>query len=256
MSIEPVFQEMSPGKKPPVPLLLKAVVIVISISALLFFCINLVLAFRLNTTTAKLAEAQRATRQSQELCATAQTDKDRLVKENEKMQADITSYLAVTTKMQKDKEALEKILSDSQKKIEAKTVEAERFKQRLKKADKMLMGEGGAVKKRASREEDALKKRLADLEASILKERAQYNYNLAVAYARAEMYDEAIDTYERSLSYDKNNADAHYNLGVLYDTVKGRTEEAIAQYKEYLALQPDASDREEVEASIKRLSGE
>ena len=76
-----------------------------------------------------------------------------------------------------------------------------------------------------------------------------------MAYTQANLYDEAIEAYEKSLTFDQNNAEAHYNLGLLYDKVKTDPEKAVLHYKKYLELKPDAEDKEEIETWIQQLSG-
>jgi tetratricopeptide (TPR) repeat protein len=50
-----------------------------------------------------------------------------------------------------------------------------------------------------------------------------------------------------------NNADAHYNLGLLYKDVKQDPDKAIMHLSKYLELKPDAEDKEEVQGWIEKL---
>jgi Flp pilus assembly protein TadD len=50
--------------------------------------------------------------------------------------------------------------------------------------------------------------------------------------------DEAIKTLQRAIALNPKNADAHVNLGGLYDAM-GETAKATASYKMYLLLEPN-----------------
>ena len=62
-----------------------------------------------------------------------------------------------------------------------------------------------------------------------------------------------MDSYEKALRNNPYNADAHYNLGLLYEKTKSDPDKAIEHYQEYLKLSPDANDRDEVLGWIQRL---
>jgi tetratricopeptide (TPR) repeat protein len=103
------------------------------------------------------------------------------------------------------------------------------------------------------KEKKELEGKIKSLEETLQKERGLYHYNLAVSYAQAKLYDEAIASYEKSLTFNPDNADAHYNLGVLYADFKSDSEKAISHYRKYLELKPDANDKEEVLRLMEKL---
>jgi tetratricopeptide (TPR) repeat protein len=67
------------------------------------------------------------------------------------------------------------------------------------------------------------------------------------------MYDDAIDAYEKSLKAKDANAEAHYNLGLLYENVRSDKPLASKHYKRYLELDPKGKDAAEVSSWIERL---
>ncbi|MFH1318611.1 MAG: hypothetical protein ABIH71_06320, partial [Candidatus Omnitrophota bacterium] len=63
----------------------------------------------------------------------------------------------------------------------------------------------------------------------------------------------AVNAYEKSLSFESENAEAQYNLGLLYENFNLEPEKAILHYEKYLELKPDAVDKDEVLKWINRL---
>ena len=130
-----------------------------------------------------------------------------------------------------------------------------------------------------------------DLEPSIF----ETHYNLAVVYTQAEDYVNAVDEYKKVISMKPNLADSYYSLataqnnlavdmkqgkvrmnadGSLYaqkndevfeekvsltdeeeDYIEDLYEDSLENYKKYLEMSPNASDKEDVETQIVRISG-
>lgn len=75
------------------------------------------------------------------------------------------------------------------------------------------------------------------------KEKApQHYYNLAVIYEDAGRYKEAVREYKKTLELVPDNANIHYNLGIIYDDYLQDEEKANFYYGRYLELYPDAPD--------------
>ena len=128
-----------------------------------------------------------------------------------------------------------------------------------------------------------------DLDPSIF----ETHYNLAIVYTQAEDYINAVEEYKKVIEMKPNNADSYYSLataennlavdmaqgrvrmndmdGSLYtpkaddDSIKSELSEnekayvaelydyAIQNYKKYLELNPNASDKADVEAQIQKI---
>lgn len=82
-----------------------------------------------------------------------------------------------------------------------------------------------------------------DLAASAFAKATANNPQNAVAYnwqgilfRQANNYVRAEQAYQRAISADANYANAHLNLGILYDVYLKRPKDALEQYKEYQRL--------------------
>ncbi|MDD5431546.1 MAG: tetratricopeptide repeat protein [Candidatus Omnitrophica bacterium] len=179
-----------------------------------------------------------------------ETEKEATTKENEKLQADTLNYVKLNNDFQKEKEALQKKLDDAQKVLENKEAELERQKTQLAQDEKKLTKDQAVLQRKLSDEKKSLENKLKDLETTLKKERALFHYNLAISYSKAGMNDEAIEEYRKSLTFDEKNADAYYNLAVLYKDIKTDNANAVFNYEKYLELKPDADDAEEVKNTI------
>ncbi|MET0787265.1 MAG: tetratricopeptide repeat protein [Paenisporosarcina sp.] len=77
--------------------------------------------------------------------------------------------------------------------------------------------------------------RAAELEPEDIQIRLSYGIGLAAL----EMFKEAEPEFLFVIHEDVNNADAHYNLGVLYAVSTDRTEDALYHLKQAYTLQPN-----------------
>lgn len=77
--------------------------------------------------------------------------------------------------------------------------------------------------------------RAAELEPEDIQVRLSYGIGLAAL----EMFKEAEPEFVYVIHEDINNADAHYNLGVLYAVSTDRTEDALYHLKQAYTLQPN-----------------
>lgn len=104
--------------------------------------------------------------------------------------------------------------------------------------------------KQMTEEEPAGKPMPAD--APDKEEALKYHYNLALAYDLNHRYKEAVWEYKKALEIAPDDADTHYNLGIVYDDHIKDREKAIFHYHKYLELCPDAEDAATVEEWISR----
>ena len=75
---------------------------------------------------------------------------------------------------------------------------------------------------------------------------ARSYYQQAEADMKANNLEQAIGGFEKSLSLDPRNAQAHYNLGLLYEHARNNRRESIYHLKKYLQLSNDPEKKEEV----------
>jgi len=131
--------------------------------------------------------------------------------------------------------------------------------QRQDQALAKLKAEMAAVK--AAAERDAAEREAAEREAApkigpekapsspepaeVRTQRATHG-RMAAEYVGTGKYREAEKEYLLLLEADPDDADAHFNLGVLYDDKLKNTAAAALHYREYLRLRPNAHDSAEV----------
>lgn len=78
-------------------------------------------------------------------------------------------------------------------------------------------------------------------------------YNMGVLYAGSGMYKEAEKSFLDLIRTDPRAADAHYNLGVIYDEHLGDRKKAAQHYRTYLKLDPSGADAEKVKLWLLEL---
>lgn len=120
------------------------------------------------------------------------------------------------------------------------------FNKLLEKLNK----ENAALKK----ENDNLEQCIRALEEISRKEKASLNQELGAAYTKAKLFPLAIDAYLKSLSLNPDNAELHYNLGLLYQHSEENTKKSLYHFKKYLELKPNAKNKKEVEYLIAVLT--
>ncbi|MFH1846354.1 MAG: tetratricopeptide repeat protein [Candidatus Omnitrophota bacterium] len=94
---------------------------------------------------------------------------------------------------------------------------------------------------------------LTAVDNEYLAKEKNYVYDIAFLYARAGMFNEAIQSFLKFLELDNDNADAHYNLAMLYEHAKKDKIKAVKHYNHYLALNPDAEDLYEIKMRVNSL---
>ena len=119
----------------------------------------------------------------------------------------------------------------------------------LRKASNSLNRDCLALKK----ENKELKKQISSFKYPRQNEEAKLYEELGTAYTQAKLFDLAIDAYIKSLSFNSRNAQVHYNLGLLYKHSQDNYKKSVYHFKKYLALDPQAKNRKEVEYLIKML---
>lgn len=128
----------------------------------------------------------------------------------------------------------------------------------------VLRDELADLKKNSRREiillQEGLKKKKQDYDTKILSLESQlekarkrlnteadrYHYNLGVLYVQNKEYDLAVAEFKNALGYNEKNAQAHYNLGIIFDDYFHDVENAKYHYRRFLELDPTSDDSESV----------
>jgi tetratricopeptide (TPR) repeat protein len=82
---------------------------------------------------------------------------------------------------------------------------------------------------------------------------ANMHYNLGTVLQAQNKYDEAIKEFKMDLMFNPDDADAHYNLALIYDKGKNDRQEAINHYNGYLKITPEAPDALKVKERLTEL---
>ena len=205
----------------------------------------------------------------------AKAETARLASENE----------ALKYQSRKLKENYETLLSELEKvrAANAKGVETARQMQEEAKRNNGQRTTLQKVLKSSVRENNALKKKLEEINRNIQKlaskesdkevrksavsveeiarrlhmlsdEAAICHYNLGVLFMKQGQHTEATGEFERTIWLNPSHAYARYNLAVLYDTYLGNPDKAVTYYEDYIRLLPKASDAKKVEYRLFQLT--
>jgi len=180
-------------------------------------------------------------------------EKKKIAQEKERLRIDTLSQVTLTTKIQQEKEELQKDLDKAQKIINTKEAEIQRKEKQLNNLKEKVLVEGEEKMGNLAKKNEELQSEISSLKQQLKQERQAYYYNLGVAYAKLELYPKAIKAYQKSLEIEPENPDAHYNLGVLYESIGEEPSKAIFHYSKYLELNPEASDKQEVKEKIESI---
>jgi len=231
----------------------KIILIISAVFMVGLLAVSVLFYLKSSALTSQLEHTKQVLSKTDEEVKRSQVEREKLTKENEKLQSDTMSYLTLNNDLQKDKEELQGKLKDAQKTIDDKEAELERTNKKIEEVEKKIARAETGAQEKLQKEKKELEGKLKSLEETLQKERGLYHYNLAVSYAQAKLYDEAAEEYEKSLTFNPDNPDAHYNLGLLYGNVKSDPDNAVLHYRKYLELRPDADDKEEVLGFIDKL---
>ena len=155
-------------------------------------------------------------------------------------------------------EDLEKKLKDAEgliKKQKEKSAELEKRYQTVR-ADakqssqyaKLLESEWLASLEKGKEQQKDLDKTMAELSRNnedkgrLECDVATMHYNLAVILTDQKNFEAAVREYKKVLELRPNDADAHYNLGVIYDEEFKDNIHAIEHYKAYLKIAPNSKE--------------
>ena len=184
------------------------------------------------------------------------TEKDTILQENQKLKADSLSYITLSTRLQNKQDQFLSRLKDAQKIIDTKEANLQRVKKRVEETEEQLQQAKDTqdnIQASCNQEKDSLHDEISTTQQRNLQQKALHQYNMGVAFIKAKLYAEAKDALDASLSINPYNADAHYNLGILFEHLSNDPLKAVLHYRKYLELNPEGKDREEVQTWITRL---
>lgn len=192
------------------------------------------------------------------------SDKDKNLKQAESEEKESASQIA---KLEKDLSAAKKNLEKAQEQLNIvirKTEEKIKTSQK-KDADKAhadLAATKNYIKVIEKERDDYLVK-IAELKQNLndtlsrlnsvtmengglRQEVADMHYNLGVILTKQNDYRTAIREFEKVVQLKPDDADAHYNLAILYDEKMRNNDKALEHYRAYLKIAPNSKDAQKV----------
>lgn len=104
-----------------------------------------------------------------------------------------------------------------------------------------------------------LKQKIAELSVNEIVEdtgfpaQSRFHYNRGVAAFDSGRWRNSIREFKAALEVNPDDAESHFNLGVIYDTVRNDRARAIKHYLRYLELVPDAPDADKIRTHVASL---
>lgn len=145
-------------------------------------------------------------------------------------------------KVRRDERALERELSKERARLRRRT-HAQRSAMR---AQVEWLREEAERSRSLAQDRERLARTVAASRALRRRERGTFYYNLGTAYCRVGMFKEAAGQFEQALALNPDDAQAHHNLGILYESHLGLRERAVEHFRRFIALTPDEKKRNEV----------
>lgn len=182
----------------------------------------------------------------------------------------IKAFPGEPVKAPAEKKKVEKVEAVKEKDAATITAEIEKLKKTNEALQKELeqlksanaKAEAGSAAKAApgSKNELLLKQKNKELEARIKEnmvkakeDSGKLYFEMGNAYTKAKLYKNAIDAYLACLEADPKTAEAHYNLGLLYQRYQEDTNKAVIHFKKYLNSNPPPDKRREVQYLLDML---
>lgn len=195
-----------------------------------------------------------------------QQDKNAFLGKQDELQKLVKQAEATLEAQNRKIAVLENTLKDAEEKIRRQKKASANLEQQTRSAKsnpgmtqeyvRLVEGEWMAAMAKTEDLTKDLDKTLADLSSfnqersKLRRETATMHYNLAVILTEQGNYKAAIQEYEKVLESRPEDADAHYNLGILYDDILKNSEKALAHYKKYVQFSPQSPEANKVKRWI------
>jgi len=144
----------------------------------------------------------------------------------------------------KEAEELRRVAASAQREAaEAERTEATRTAQlqKLQKDYAKVVTESNRIKHEARTVPQDISQ-MAREHQRLIKETADMHYNLGVLFTKSRQYSQAAAEFRKVLELRPDDGDAYYNLGVIYAEHLPDRDKALALFRRYLQINPDARD--------------
>ena len=180
-------------------------------------------------------------------------EKEIILREKEKIQAETLKYMTRNNDLEKEREDLASRLKRVDGLIGTNKNEITKIQTDMDAQIKRILLHREKEQKVLRLQRQRLLESVRKHEETIEKERSLYHYDLGVAYAKAGFMRDSMREYEEAIKSDGTNADAHYNLALMYKNVEANYNRAALHFRRYLELRPDAEDAVWVQETINRM---
>lgn len=205
----------------------------------------------LRSETLKTAEA--AKKEIEDARQALKEEEQKISQEKKKLSDQLDSATREKEDAIKDKKKFAQFFYDERKMSLTSSEDVETLRDELTSLKKqsrqeiILSQEGFKIKKQ---DYDT---RLLSLESQLEKARKRltsesdrYHYNLGVLYTQNKDYDVAVSEFKAALGYNEKDAQAHYNLAIIFDDYFHDVENAKYHYRRFLELDPTSDDAQSV----------
>ena len=203
---------------------------------------------------AKLAESRQLTITMRAGMERLETEKKKITGDNERLSAESLSYLNLNSKLQQERDLLQKKASDAVSRAIKLEESSRQLQSKLEIAKKNIETvKQSQEKKEVTKKWEIPEIKIFDTSSELETDKSLVEYNKGVSFARSGLFDQAISSYSVALAINGSNADAHYNVGLLYWSYRKDFKAAHVHLSRYLSLKPNAEDRLEVEGWLRDL---
>jgi tetratricopeptide (TPR) repeat protein len=192
--------------------------------------------------------------------ADLKAERDKNLDEKKKLLDEATEASKEKDEAVKEKQDLEKRLVRERETSLAAGDDLTKLQAELPKIKKESREEIAHLQEAFKKKGQAYEARILSAEAQVEKtkkrlstEAERYHYNLGVVYTQNKDYDNAVAEFKTALAYNPKNAQAYYNLGILFDDYFKDKENAKYYYRTFLDLQPTSDDAEAVKEWLANL---
>jgi len=233
--------------------MLKTVIVILQVGVIIgLSTVSAGFYFKNNEAKEKLLHFRRLNDELKQELAREEKEKTDILTRQEELAADVDGYEQVVLTQQNT-------ISDLTVSLEEKDIDigslTEKVNELVQRTSTGRVQEVEAARDELSEENKKLKAEIDALKVVLKREQGVYYYNLGVAYVQAKLFNNAVQALQKSLAFNEDNPEAHYNLGLLYQNFLIEPEKAVLHYQKYLEMSPEAEDKEEVQAWIDKLGG-
>jgi tetratricopeptide (TPR) repeat protein len=233
---------------------MKKIIFVAAIIAVFVLTIATVFfVIRIKQLDSNLSRSARISEAMQAEASRLKHERQELMQERNRLQADVVSYLSIKTNLEAETRKTKEELAKANLAIDSKKKKLEKATTRMEELEKKIQKEIRSQRDTIIKEKDALIQQVNFLKEALSHEQALYYYNLGVTQTIAGLYEDAVKSYEKSLEFNPDNPDAYYNLGLLYEKIIRNFGRAMVYYRKYLELYPQAPDRADIELLIEEF---